>query len=163
MMSAHEDVTAAFRGVMATVCTPVAVVTAMDDDRPHGTTVSAFMSLSVDPPMVLVALDRGSELLRLVQKTHRLGVNVLGSDQSEVAKRFARKGTDKFDGADWALSEGLPLLKGAAAWLACEADQLVEGGDHVVALSRVVHARSMSAEPLTYHLRGFGTHAPLEV
>ncbi len=55
---ATQDFTTAFRDVMAGVCTPVTVVTALDGDRPHGTTVSAFASLSMAPPMVLVALDR---------------------------------------------------------------------------------------------------------
>src|SRR5438105_11403406 len=88
----------AFREVMASVCTPVSVVTAMADHLPHGTTVSAFASLSLDPPMVLVALDRGSDLLALVRRTGRFGLNVLSGAQSHLALRFARKGgTAKFD------------------------------------------------------------------
>ncbi len=67
-MADQTDLVADFRDAMATVCTPVAVVTAMDGERPHGTTVSAFASLSVDPPMVLVALDARSDLLTLVRR-----------------------------------------------------------------------------------------------
>ena len=70
-----------FREVMAGVATPVTVVTAMSDGPPHGTTVSAFASLSMNPPMVLVSLDRGSELLSLIQESRRFGVNVLGTPE----------------------------------------------------------------------------------
>src|SRR5690625_3651156 len=93
----NGEVVDAFREVMAGVCTPVSVVTGLDGASPHGTTVSAFASLSLEPPMALVALDRGSDLLTLLHTTRRFGINVLGSGQSELALRFARKGgTGKF-------------------------------------------------------------------
>jgi flavin reductase (DIM6/NTAB) family NADH-FMN oxidoreductase RutF len=101
--SAPPTLQSAFREVMASVCTPVSVVTAVADDRPHGTTVSAFASLSMTPPMVLVALDRGSDLLAVVRSTGRFGLNVLGSDQCALASTFARKGPDKFAGVPWEL------------------------------------------------------------
>ena len=152
-----------FREVMAGVATPVSVVTAVSADGvPHGTTVSAFASLSMDPPMVLVSLDRGSDLLALVRDTGRFGVNVLGSTQSALALSFARKGADKFASVDWVPDQGLPRLPGAPGWLACEVASLVEGGDHVVALGTVLAADTADGAPLTYHSRVFGTHAALE-
>src|ERR1700761_6429146 len=80
----------AFRDLMSAVCAPVTVVTTADEDGPHGTTVSAFASLSLTPPLVTVALDRRSGLLGRIIATGRLGVNVLGSADDEVALRFAR-------------------------------------------------------------------------
>lgn len=151
-----------FRDVMSGVCTPVSVVTAMDRGRPHGTTVSAFASLSMCPPMVLVSLDLESELLGLLRVHSRFGVNVLGSGQAGIAKRFAGKGDEKFAGVRWEVSEGLPRLPGNAGWLACEASRLVEGGDHVIALGTITAAAHTDVPPLTYHARGFGTHLPLE-
>jgi flavin reductase (DIM6/NTAB) family NADH-FMN oxidoreductase RutF len=162
MRLGSEPVAEAFRDVMAGVCTPVSVVTAMDGDRPHGTTVSAFTSLSLDPPMVLVALDCGSELLGLVRQTGRFGLNVLGSAQSDVATRFAGKGKAKFAGASWRLDHGLPRLTGVVGWLACGTDQLITGGDHIVALGGIIAAESRRVAPLTYHDRVFGTHTALE-
>jgi flavin reductase (DIM6/NTAB) family NADH-FMN oxidoreductase RutF len=150
-----------FREVMGAVCTPVAVVTAMCGDRPHGTTVSAFSSLSLDPPMVVVSLDRDSELLRYVRRTRHFGVNLLASDQDGLALRFARKGDDKFDGVDWRLHGGVPRFVSCAGWLACSVTRLVRGGDHTLALGLVVDAEHMQAQPLTYHLRAFGTHTAL--
>jgi flavin reductase (DIM6/NTAB) family NADH-FMN oxidoreductase RutF len=76
-----RSLTEHFREVMAGVATPVTVVTAMSDGLPHGTTVSAFASLSMNPPMVLVSLDRGSELLSLIQESRRFGVSVLGTPE----------------------------------------------------------------------------------
>jgi flavin reductase (DIM6/NTAB) family NADH-FMN oxidoreductase RutF len=152
----------AFREVMSSVCTPVSVVTALDGDRPHGTTVSAFNSLSLDPPMVLVALDKGSDLLALVRRTGRFGLNVLSSTQSELALRFARKGEAKFEGVGWQPEEGVPRLPGAGGFLACLTDQIVDGGDHVVVMGHVLIADQRSVSPLTYHGRAFGTHAALE-
>lgn len=147
-----------FRQAMATVCTPVTVVTGMDGDRPHGSTVSAFSSLSMDPTMVTVALDRGSALLALVRRTRRFGVNVLGTDQSDLALRFARKGTDKFVGVEWRATDGLPRLTGTQTWLSCDVTELVDGGDHVIALGLVTELDTVPKPPLTYCARLFGTH-----
>ncbi|MTD53214.1 flavin reductase family protein [Amycolatopsis pithecellobii] len=152
----------AFTDVMAGVPTPVSVVTAMDGDRPHGTTVSAFASLSLTPPMLLVSLDRRSDLLTLVRASGRFGVNVLSREQAAVAKAFAVKGASKFDGIAWRPANDLPRLDGVSGWLACEVSDLVDGGDHVVALGTVLAAESSGLAPLTYHARSFGTHVTFE-
>lgn len=151
-----------FREVMAAVCTPVSVVTAMDGSRPHGTTVSAFASLSMNPPMVMVALDRTSQLLTLVGETSRFGLNVLGSMQTDLAMRFAGKGEAKFGGVSWSASSGVPRLSGAPGWLACTVDRLIDGGDHAIALGLIIEADSRAVAPLTYHSRRFGTHSTAE-
>jgi flavin reductase (DIM6/NTAB) family NADH-FMN oxidoreductase RutF len=147
-----------FRAVMATVCTPVSVVTAMAGDRPHGSTVSAFASLSLNPPMVLVALDLSSDLLRHIRDRRAFGLNILHDGQASLAASFARKGDDKFNGVSWALQAGVPRLDGCAGWLGCTVERLVDGGDHVVAFGRVIDAGHEAAPPLTYHQRQFGTH-----
>lgn len=146
---------------MSAVCTPVAVVTAMEHGRPHGTTVSAFASLSLNPPMVLVALDHSSRLLSIVTRTRRFGINVLTAEQSGLALASARKGEDKTAGAPWTQEFGLPRLQSVSGWLACEADQSVSGGDHSVAIGRVTAAEDTALAPLTYHRKTFGTHSVL--
>lgn len=153
----------AFREVMAGVATPVAVVTGIEDGTPHGTTVSAFASLSMNPPMVLVALDRASELLALIRRTRRFGVNVLGGDQADLAVRFARKGgPGKFAGVPWETHAEVPRIPGAPGFLGCVVGGLAHGGDHLIVLGNVVAAESTGGPPLTYHDRGFGTHVPLD-
>jgi flavin reductase (DIM6/NTAB) family NADH-FMN oxidoreductase RutF len=156
----ETDIKAVFREVMAGVCSPVAVVTAADGSRPHGSTVSAFTSLSLHPPMVVVALDRTSRLLALIRDTGRFGVNVLGSGQSALARDFARRDGDRFAAAPWRLEDGLPRLEGTTGWLACRAAELVPGGDHVLLLGEVTRAQPAHGSPLTYFRRTFGTHAP---
>lgn len=152
-----------FREVMAGVCTPVSVVTALTSEgRPHGTTVSAFASLSMTPPMVMVSLDRGSDLLAHVRETGRFGLNVLDSRQSAVALRFASKGADKFAGVEWETHTGVPRVLGSGGFLGCTVADLVGGGDHIIVLGTVVAAELVPGRPLTYHDRVFGTHAALE-
>ena len=148
-----------FRAVMAGVATPVSVVTTLTDGHPHGTTVSAFASLSMTPPMVLVSLDRGSELLARLAVDSVFGVNVLGSGQAALALAFARKGSDKFAGVDWVAEDVAPRLTGSPGWLACTVSQLVAGGDHVIVLGDVRVVVREDFVRLTYHARTFGTHA----
>jgi flavin reductase (DIM6/NTAB) family NADH-FMN oxidoreductase RutF len=148
-----------FLAVMAEVCTPVTVVTSIHNGLPHGTTVSAFASLSLRPPMVVVALDRSSDLLAMLHQTRRFGVNILNSHQHAVAVRFAGKGTDKFRGLAWIQTDGLPRLRDTIGWLACRVDGFLEGGDHILIPGAVEQAVAAPGAPLAYHRRVFGTHS----
>lgn len=154
----------AFRAVMSEVCTAVTVITAMDGSRPHGTTVSAFSSLSLNPPLVLVSLDRGSQLLAVIDETSRFGVNVLSDGQAELAARFATRGLDKFRDVSWRIDWTSPRLEGVAGFLDCDVTATLDGGDHVIVQGLVRFAEPGAQEghsPLTYHRRAFGTHVPL--
>ncbi|MBT2269963.1 flavin reductase family protein [Rhodococcus enclensis] len=147
---------------MAAVCAPVAVVTAVRGGAPFGTTVSAFASLSMSPPMVLVSLDRASTLLGVVREVRNFGVNVLGSEHAHLAVTFSGKGgSDKFVGVEWNEVASVPQLTDMAAFVGCTVVGVVEGGDHVVLLGEVVTADHRQQPPLTYHRRTFGTHLPV--
>ncbi|GGV09311.1 flavin reductase family protein [Streptomyces spectabilis] len=148
-----------FRDLMAGVCAPVTVVTAAEGGTPHGSTVSAFASLSLRPPMVSVALDRASGLLARIQTTGRFGVNVLGAEQKALALRFAGRSANRFDSVRWEYDHDLPRLPDAPGWLVCELTSAVAGGDHRLLLGTVVHARTATAAPLVYGHRTFGTHS----
>lgn len=152
------ELAASFREVMSRVCTPVTIVTTIVDDRPHGTTVSAFNSLSLSPPMVVVSLAKNSDLLRCIQRSERFGVNVLGHRQQDIAQSFAKKGSSKFDAIEWTRHDGLPRLPRALGWLSCDVADMFEGGDHLVLLGLVRGAEQFHGQPLTYYLREFGTH-----
>lgn len=147
-----------FRDLMAAVCAPVTVVTAAQEG-PFGTTVSAFASLSLRPPMITAALDSGSRLLAPLLRTGRFGVNVLGHGQDETARLFAQPSVDRFATVDWHYDHGLPRLSGAPGWLVCELAQAVAGGDHVLLLGTVIEAHSRSAPPLVYGHHVYGTHS----
>lgn len=148
-----------FRDLMAGVCTPVTVITTAQDGTAYGATVSAFASLSLRPPMVSLALDRASGLLARVLATRRFGVNVLGADQDETARIFARRATDRFRAVPWRYDHGLPRLVDAPGWLVCELTSVAEGGDHLLLLGTAVHAAATDAAPLVYGHRTFGTHS----
>ena len=148
---------------MAHVCSPVAGVTAMDGDRPPGPPGRAFLALSMDPPMTAVALDRQSEVLGLIEGTRRFAINVLGTAQSSLAVAFARKGRAKFDGVEWAEHLGVPRLPDVSIWIACTVDAVVDGGDHKIVTGSVNEVEHRESNPLTYHRRVFGTHAPTSV
>ena len=109
-----------FRDLMSGVCAPVTVVTTTVDGTPYGATVSSFASLSLDPPLVSVAFDRGSQLLRQIQAADRFGVNILGQSQDELAMVFARRGVDRFAVTDWFAEDGLPRLADAPGWMVCD-------------------------------------------
>jgi flavin reductase (DIM6/NTAB) family NADH-FMN oxidoreductase RutF len=160
-MTMDQTVVAAdlFKAAMGSVCTPVSVVTAFAADRPHGTTVSAFCSLSLTPPMVLVALDEASALLEILRGTSRFGLNVLSHSQNAIAAKFAMKGDDKFDAVAWQCRSGVPHITGVACWFACDVERFVAGGDHIVIMGKVIESDHAELPPLTYHRRQFGTHA----
>lgn len=163
MTGIQSDVQTLFKEVMAGVATPVSIVTAIDGGMPYGTTVSAFASLSMEPPMVLVSLARGSETLKLVRSSGRFGLNILGADQASTALSFAKKGgAGKFHGTRWELNNDLPRIPLAPGWIACTVAELVDGGDHVIALGNVDAAELVEGRPLIYHGRLFGTHLPHE-
>ncbi|WP_371775720.1 flavin reductase family protein [Streptomyces sp. NBC_01438] len=148
-----------FRDLMSGVCGPVTVVTTAEKETPFGMTVSAFASLSLDPPLVTVAIDRRSTLLAAIQRVGRFGINVLAHEQAATATTFARRDIDRFTEVAWEMDQGLPRLPDAPGWLACDLDRAVEGGDHLLLIGTVTSADSRTAAPLVYGHRTFGTHS----
>jgi flavin reductase (DIM6/NTAB) family NADH-FMN oxidoreductase RutF len=144
-----------FRETMSRVPSPVTVVTTLGESGPHGTTVSAFCSLSAEPPLVLVALDRSSDLLALLTETRRFGVNLLAATQEELARACAEKGPEKFKDVPWYFDANLPRIEGAAAWLSCEVAEFLEGGDHVIVVGLVTDCGKGESEAIVYHRRRF--------
>src|SRR5690606_21928237 len=111
-----------FRRVMALVPTPVTVVTAPGTSSPAGATANAVASLSLEPPLMLVCLDRRSRTLAAVRQQGRFAVNVLGADSEGHARRFAAPvpHEQKWEGVGWTEHAGTPVLDEAIVWVACE-------------------------------------------
>ena len=131
-----------FRKVMGHFVTGVTVVTTLDGDRPQGITVNALSSVSLDPPLVMVALDRRRFITPMVHRERRFAVNVLGEGQHDLSECFAgaavTPGRSEFCGAAWAPGEtGLPLLEGAIATLECAVVDTYSAGDHDLFIARV--------------------------
>ena len=146
----------AFRETLSRFPSGLTVVTALSPQtqRAHGSTVSAFSSLSLDPPLVLIALSRSSDLLPLLDEAPRFGVNVLAAGQEAVGFACGRKGPDKLSKVAWTEERALPRLDGTAAWVACEVHDVLPGGDHVIVIGRVIACDAEELEPLVYHRRG---------
>lgn len=158
---ARSTLADSFRAVMGNVCTPVSVVTTLVSDIPYGTTVSAFASLSMTPPMILVSLDGASRLLAAIQQSRTFGLNVLSDGQQDLALNFARKSTTgKFEDIPWDRVCAVPRIASTSGFAACEVSDIVPGGDHFILLGTVIEATLGPGKPLTYHERRFGTHRP---
>jgi flavin reductase (DIM6/NTAB) family NADH-FMN oxidoreductase RutF len=152
-----------FRAAMTRLAAGVVLITAHDpDDGPRGEdvgmTATAFMSVSLEPPLVLVSVRIGSRMDELLERQPRWAVSVLSESQRHIAGRFAMRGriSDRLLFEDIAYYRGeysdAPVLGGALAILECETEQRVPAGDHILVVARVLAARTPSAEggPLTY-------------
>lgn len=145
---------AEFRAAMRNRASGVALVTASEGGNRAGLTVSAFSSLSLEPPLVLACIDRRSGSLPVVERAGAFALNMLAEDQAELARRFAtRGGVDKFAGGAWrAACTGAPVLDSALAWLDCKLVACYPGGDHTILIGRAVASfvNTLSLAPLMY-------------
>jgi flavin reductase (DIM6/NTAB) family NADH-FMN oxidoreductase RutF len=142
-----------FRNALSAYATGVTVVTAVGPQGPSGATANAVTSLSLDPPMMLACLDRGSRTLTSVRAQGRFGVSALAAGQAELARRFSAKdpAPDKWTGVEWSERQGLPRLEGALVWVACELRDLIDGGDHLILTGSVLEAEAGEGKPLLFH------------
>ncbi len=149
---------AQFRSALSRFAAGVTVVTARDGSGgDHGMTVSAFASLSLDPPLVLVCLDHTATLLPHLHAAGTFGISILGAAQGDLSRRFADQATDRFDGVAFTRAgSGAALLDGAVAHLECRRVAAHPGGDHVIIVGEVLSARTFTGEPLVYFHRGYG-------
>ena len=121
------------------------------DGRPTGLTVSAFSSVSLDPPQVLVCVDHKSQSYPSLRDRDHFAVNFLGDRHEDVSRRFATTRLDKFDSVPHKLSShGVPLLEGALAQLECRTVSRHVEGDHTILVALVEEARNGAGEPLLY-------------
>lgn len=139
-------------GHFATGVTIVTTTTAAGE--PHGLTVNAFTSLSLEPPQVLICLKRENRSYPAFAQASRFAVNVLAEDQVALARLFASDRERKFDGLEFRAGEGsgAPLLDGAHAWLECEVVGRPEVlGTHVVVVGALLRHALRDAPPLLFH------------
>lgn len=147
---------------MGQFATGVTVVTTLDGDRPAGITVNALTSVSLEPAIVMIALDRRRFIVPLVERLGRYAINVLAEDQQALSDCFAgadvTPGRDAFCGAAWHLGQtGLPLLDGVIGAMECTVVERFEVGDHLLYVGHV-DALAMDethAPPLLYHRKRY--------
>lgn len=131
-----------FRGAMRHLTGGVSVITAGRGKDITGMTVTSVTSLSIDPPTLLVSINRNASSFPLIRRHGAFGVNILAADQLDVATRFAGKGglkgAERFAGARWVTAvSGVPLLVGALSAVDCEVEEIVERHSHGIVIGRV--------------------------
>jgi flavin reductase (DIM6/NTAB) family NADH-FMN oxidoreductase RutF len=141
-----------FRRVLGHFATGVTILTTADPDgRPTGLTASAFCSVSLDPPLVLVCVDHKSQSFPALSESRGFAVNVLSAAQEDLSRRFASTRLDKFDGVAYTPGlHGAPVLDDALAQIECETVSKHVQGDHTIFVGRVERTRVGSGEPLVY-------------
>ncbi|UFZ03688.1 flavin reductase family protein [Bradyrhizobium ontarionense] len=154
-----------FRSAMRQLVGGVSVITVGRGDEMTGMTVSSLSSLSVDPPSVIVSLNRNASSWPILQRELVFGASLLAADQLDVAERFAGKGglrgAERFAGADWRRHvTGVPLLVGALATLDCEVEEIIERHSHGIVIGRVLNVEvSPQAAALAYW---HGSYVPVD-
>ena len=141
-----------FRRVLGHFASGVTIVSTCDaDGRPTGLTASAFSSVSLEPPLILVCVDHKSQSYPAMRERGRFAVNILAADQEAVSRRFASTRLDKFDGVPHRITDlGVPLVEGAVAQLECITVSMHVEGDHTIFVGRVERAGVAGGDPLVY-------------
>lgn len=154
-----------FRDVLGSYPTGVCVVTSQTQAGERlGLAVGSFTSISLDPPLVGFLPDKRSRSWARIAETGRFCVNVLGSEQLGHCRRFATRTDHKFEGISHGASPaGLPLLDDAHAWIDCDVEQVIEIGDHLLVVGRVLSLeRRDDGTPLVFYRGGYHTLSGLD-
>ena len=151
-----------FRAALGRWASGVTIVTARVGDRVHGMTVSAFSSVSLDPPLVLVCADKASNTQPFIEEGGVFAANVLAAGQEALSNKFASKKDEwrRFEGLDWTSgTTGAPLLPATVAALDCRVVGAHDAGDHVIYVGRVEAVQIGEGAPLVYFGGGYRTLA----
>ncbi|MCL6445935.1 MAG: flavin reductase family protein [Alicyclobacillus sp.] len=152
-----------FRHALGRFASGVTVVTAVHNGEKTGLTVSAFCSLSLNPPYILVCIDKRSSSIPLIRASQVFNVNILSSEQVHLSNHFAARSEDKFSNLEHDTGKlGAPLLRDTLARLECALAREVDGGDHVIFIGQVESAEVDDArEPLLYYSGGYQVAQPI--
>jgi flavin reductase (DIM6/NTAB) family NADH-FMN oxidoreductase RutF len=148
-----------FREVFGHFATGVAVITSAGASGAGGMTANALCSLSLDPPLALVCFQEDARTLPIVRDARRFGVNVLAAEQEHLAGVFASKvpEDEKLESVGHTYVDGVPVIDGALAWAVCDLRDLIDGGDHTIAIGEVVAMGYGEGEPLIWYRGGYRT------
>lgn len=146
-----------FRAALGRFASGITVITACDHDgRDVGMTVSAFSSLSLTPPLILVCIDHAASVGPVLERCETFAVNILGGDQEAVSRRFSAKDVDRFAGTAVRRGvHGVALIEGALAHLECRVQSRYREGDHTILIGAVEEAAVRDGEPLLYFRGGY--------
>ncbi len=148
-----------FRAVLGRFASGVTIVTTVDrDGTDHGMTVSAFSSLSLDPPLVLVCIDHGASVWPAFETATVFAINMLSSGQEALSRRFASRDGDRFDGVGFTrAASGVVLLDDTLASVECTVAGRVAHGDHSIVVGSVESGQARDLQPLLYYRGGYAS------
>ena len=151
-----------FRAALSRFASGVTIVTTKDaNDKFHGITVSAFASVSLEPPMILVCIDKKSGSHNAFRDSELFVVNVLAEGQEDLSNRFAAPLPDKFEGVEYRPGIGeIPVLEDAFVTLECRLVYAYEGGDHTIFVGLIENSSVKDETPLVYW---HGNYRELEI
>ncbi|VXC25983.1 flavin reductase family protein [Nocardioides sp. AX2bis] len=145
----------ALRDVLGRYASGLTVVTGLDDEGPVGFTCQSFHSVSLEPPLVSITVQRTSASYPRIRRTGSFTVNVLSGAQQAIADQFGRSGVDRWAGIRWLpTAADNPSLEGSLAWIDCEIVAEHEAGDHVIVVGRITGISPVAADdhdPLVYY------------
>jgi flavin reductase (DIM6/NTAB) family NADH-FMN oxidoreductase RutF len=156
-LSTPEVDAAQFRQLLGRFATGVTILTVTaPDGRLLGMTANSLSSVSLYPPLISVCVDHDSEMHGAILRVEQFVVNVLSSSQETLARRFADKHEDRFDGVGYQINpDGLILLGGALAHIECQRHAEYPGGDHTIVVGRVIGGNTSKGRPLLYYRGGY--------
>ena len=146
-----DDPRVALRRVLGMFATGVTVITTRERDQVHGMTANAFMSVSLEPPLVLISVDRRTKMCSLLHEGRTFGVSVLCETQAALSDRFAGRATVDAPEPRFEVVHRTPLVEGALAHFVAPVVRSYWGGDHSLFLGRVEYARYSEGTPLLFH------------
>jgi flavin reductase (DIM6/NTAB) family NADH-FMN oxidoreductase RutF len=148
-----DDPRIALRRTLGMFATGVTVITTREADKVHGMTANAFMSVSLEPPLVLISVDRRTKMCALLHEGRNYGVSVLCEDQAALSDRFAGRSAPTPGGPEprFEVVHDTPLVEGALAHFVANITRSYWGGDHSLFLGRVEYARYSEGTPLLFH------------
>lgn len=146
-----------FRAALGRFASGVTIVTTRDaDDRLHGITVSAFCSVSLEPPLILVCIEKTAGSHNAIAANKAFVVNILREDQQHVSDLFASNSVNKFDDLKFRPGiENLPVLEDALVSLECRLANSYDGGDHTIYVGEIAAATVNDGRPLVYFYGGY--------
>lgn len=145
------------RQVMGHFATGVTIITTLNKaGQAHGLTANAFTSVSLEPPLLLISVDKKAESWPAFEESRVFTVNILADNQEALSRKFAVSGGNKFDGVAYrAGANGAAILEGALAYIECTLYASYEGGDHSIYLGQVQQAETREGKPLLFFRGGY--------
>ena len=145
-----------FRQLLGRFATGVTVLTSRHDGEPIGMTANSLASVSLEPPLVLVSVEKHHDMHTAMEKGTHYVFNILSSEQEALSRRFATSEPDRFRGVSYRENDrGIAILDGIVAHIECEKVTAVPGGDHTIFIGLVVGGDATDRRPLLYYRGGY--------